>query len=174
MMMYGHSHDRFDKEYLKYCLNAIYGSDAWAGFSIKYENERLKAENESLKAKLQKLEKKVETYAFDIEWSHDMKLKEALSKQHDELERDYMEAYDELERDYMEAYSMFEKRCKKYAEELAHTKADLAQANLAIKQLTSILANTYSRKDAGEDECKTEVQKAKEENRAARESKDTD
>ena len=157
-MMYGHSHDRFDKGYLKYCLNAIYGSDAWADFSIKYENERLKAENESLKAKLQKLEKKVETYAFDIEWSHDMKLQEALSK----------------ERDYMETYAMFEKRCKKYAEELAHTKADLAQANLAIKQLTSILANTYSRKDAGEDECKTEVQKAKEENRVSRESKDTD
>jgi hypothetical protein len=131
--------------------------------SIQDENKRLKAENESLKAKLQKLEKKVEPYAFDIEWSYDMKLKEALSKQHDELERDYMETY-----------AMFEKRCKKYAEELAHTKADLAQANLAIKQLTSILANTYSRKDAGEDECKTEVQKAKEENGAARESKDTD
>lgn len=142
-MMYGHSHDKFDKEYLKHCLNAIYGSDSWSDCSIQYENDHLKAENESLKAELQKLEKKIKTYAFDSEWSHDMK-------------------------------SMSEKRCKKYAEELAHTKADLAQANLVIKQLTSILGNTYNRKDAGEDECKTEVQEAKEEDRATRESKDTD
>lgn len=164
-MMYGHSHDKFDKEYLKYYLNTIYGSASWSGCSIQDENERLKAENESLKAELQKLEKKVETYAFDIEWSHDMKLQEALSKQHDELEHDYMETY-----------AMFEKRCKKYAEELAHTKADLAEANYLIKKLLheQLQCGRPLRKGGIDNECKTEVQEAKEETRATRESKDTD
>lgn len=167
MMMYGHSHDKFDKEYLKYCLNTIYGGASRSGCSIQDENERLKAKNESLKAELQKLEKKVEIYAFDIDWSHDMKLKEALSKQHDELERDYMETY-----------ALFEKRCKKYAEELALTKADLAEANHRIKKLLheyeQLQCGRPLRKGEIDNECKTEVQEAKEEDRATRESKDTD
>ncbi len=158
MMMHEHSRDKFDKERLKYCLNAIYGSDTWSDCSIQDENEGLKAE-------LQKLENKIETYEFDIEWSHDIKLKEALSKQHDELERDYMETY-----------AMFEKRCKKYAEELAHTKADLAEANYLIKKLLheQLQCGRPLRKGGIDNERETEVQEAKEEDRATRESKDTD
>lgn len=83
---------------------------------------------------------------------------------------------EEMEREYKETYSMFEKRCKKYAEELASTKADLAEANYLIRKLLheQLQCGRPLPKGKKEDECKTEVQEAKEENRAARESKDTD
>ena len=124
MMRYSHSHDKLDKDCLKYCLNSIYGSRQHSNCEIQDENERLKSENKNLLAELQKLKKKVETYAFDIEWSHDVELQEALANQHEEMEREYKETY-----------AMFEKRCKKYAEELAHAEADLAEANYLIKKL---------------------------------------
>ena len=153
------------KEYTKYCLNSIYGSRQHSNCEIQDENERLKSENKNLLAELQKLKKKVETYAFDIEWSHDVKLQEALAKQRDDMEREYKETY-----------AMFEKRCKKYAEELANAKADLAEANYLIKKLLheQLQCRRPLRKGGTVDECQTEVQETKEENRATRESKDTD
>lgn len=159
MMIYGHSHDKFDKEYLKYCLNSIYGSDSCPDCSccnsIQDENVRL----------ILRFRELLKEQRSDIEREYNATVQKALAKQREEMEREYKETY-----------SMFEKRCKKYAEELASTKADLAEANYLIKKLLheQLQCGRPLPKGEKEDECKTEVQEAKEENRAARESKDTD
>lgn len=159
MMMYDHSHDKFDKEYLKYCLNSIYGSDSCPDRS--YCNS-IQDENVRLILRFRELLKEQRP---DIEREYNAIVQKALAKQREEMEREYKETY-----------SMFEKRCKKYAEELASTKADLAEANYLIKKLLheQLQCGRPLRKGGAYNVCQTEVQEAKEENRAARESKDTD
>lgn len=154
-MMYGHSHDKFDKEYLKYYLNSVYGSDSCHDCSIQDENVRL----------ILRFRELLKAQRPDIEREYKATVEKALAKQREEMEREYKETY-----------SMFEKRCKKYAEELARTKADLAEANYLIKKLLheQLPCERPLRKGGVYNECKTEVQEVKEEDRAARESKDTD
>lgn len=141
--------------FLKQCLNGIYGSGPYSNCVVQEENKHLKAEYHKL----------LEEQRSDIEREYNATVEKALAKQREEMEREYKETY-----------SMFEKRCKKYAEELAHTKADLAEANYLIKKLLleQLQCGRPLRKGGTYNERQTEVQEAKEENRAARESKDTD
>ncbi len=155
MMMYGHSHDKFDKEYLKYYLNSVYGSGLCSDCSIQDENVRL----------ILRFRELLKAQRPDIEREYNATVEKALAKQREEMEREYKETY-----------FMLEKRCKKYAEELARTKADLAEANYLIKKLLheQYHVNDLCGKEEKRNECKAEVQEAKEEDRATRESKDTD
>lgn len=171
-MMHGHSHDKFDKEYLKYYLNSIYGSGLYSDCSIQDENVCLILRfRELLKERRSDIEREYNATVLkalakqreEMESEYDAKLQEALAKQHEEMEREYKETY-----------AMFEKRCKKYAEELAHAKADLAKANFILRNLYLLFEDMSIDKEEKHNECKTEVQEAKEEDRAARESKDTD
>lgn len=147
--------DDIFRTYVKYRLNAIYGSGPCSNCVVKEENKHLKAECHDLLGEQRP----------DIEQECNAIVQKALARQREEMEREYKETY-----------SMFEKRCKKYAEELAHTKADLAEANYLIKKLLheQLQCGRPLRKGGTYNERQTEVQEAKEENRAARESKDTD
>lgn len=127
--------DDIFRTYVKYRLNAIYGSGPCSNCVIKEENKHLKAECNGL----------LEAQRPDIERECNATIQKALAKQREEMEREY--------------------------------KADLAEANYLINKKLfheQLQCGRPFPKGEKEDECKTEVQEAKEENRAARESKDTD